>query len=121
MTVIEFELNLLPSLQNQLNTMHWAKRMREKKLIVGHLLAHIPQGSRKLKAQKAKITLTRFSCKEPDYDGLVGSWKSIIDSLVKLGVLEDDSPKVIGYPTYLWEKTKRGAGKIKVRIEFAKN
>lgn len=115
--ILEFEIELLPPLQNQLNTMHWAKRMKSKNLINGHLTAYIPSNYR-FKAAKAQLTLTRYSAREPDFDGLVGSFKCVIDGLVRLGVLEDDTPKVIGQPIYYWEKTKRGEGKIKVRIEF---
>lgn len=115
--ILEFEINYLPPLQNQLNVMHWAKRMREKKLILAQLIAFIPPKFKK-KAAKASLTLTRYSSRQPDFDGLCGSFKPLIDGLVRLGVLEDDSPKIIGYPTYQWEKSKRGQGRIKVRVEF---
>lgn len=116
--ILEFEINHLPPLQNKLNTMHWAKRAREAKTISGYLNVYIPKHFRFRRAAKAKLTLTRYSSQMPDGDGLTGSFKSLIDSLVRLGVLEDDSPKVIGYPEYIWEKCKRGEGKIKIRIEF---
>jgi hypothetical protein len=66
---------------------------------------------------KAAVTLTRCSSHESDYDGLVHSFKPILDGLVECGVLADDSMKVIGVPQYRWEKAERGKGYIKVRVE----
>jgi len=65
----------------------------------------------------AVLCLTRVSSVRPDHDGLVGGFKPIIDGLVECGVLSNDTYEVIGTPKYEWEKGKRGAGKIKVKVE----
>lgn len=68
--------------------------------------------------QTARLTLTRYSTIEPDYDGLVSSFKPIIDGLVEAGFLAGDKRANIGVPDYRWEKAKRGQGRITVRIEL---
>lgn len=66
---------------------------------------------------KAKLTLTRYSSKEPDFDGLCSSFKNVIDGLVEAGVIIDDKMSVIGQPTYAWVKCPPKKGKIKVVVE----
>lgn len=70
-----------------------------------------------LPLKKAKLTLTRHSSYEPDFDGLVSSFKQIIDGLVEAKILENDKRENIDVPCYLWKKALRGHGKITVRIE----
>lgn len=67
--------------------------------------------------ERAQITLTRYSSMEPDFDGLVSSFKAVIDGLVVHGVLAGDKMSQIGQPRYRWEKCPRNSGKIKVRVE----
>ncbi len=67
--------------------------------------------------KKAKLTLTRRSSVAPDPDGLVSSFKYIVDALVKVGLLVDDNMEVIGFPDYRWEKAPRGQGSIHVIVE----
>lgn len=69
--------------------------------------------------KKARLTLTRFSAVESDFDGLVSGFKHLIDGLVEAGVLPDDKMSTIGQPTYAWEKAKRGKGSVSVLIEDA--
>lgn len=67
--------------------------------------------------ERARLTLTRYSSVAPDFDGLVSSFKHIIDGLIDAGVIVGDSMKVIGAPTYLWEKTSPAKGRVKVIVE----
>lgn len=64
----------------------------------------------------ARLQLIRHSQTEPDFDGLVSSFKPIIDGLVISGVLENDRSANIGQPDYHWEYAPPKAGKITVRI-----
>lgn len=66
--------------------------------------------------KKAKLTLTRFSSKRPDYDGLVSSFKPIVDGLVEAKILEDDNHDVIGIPKYDWQPAPLREGKIWVEV-----
>lgn len=66
----------------------------------------------------AVLLLTRVSSVEPDYDGLVSSFKHVIDGLVEIGILKSDKPSCIK-STYVWERGSRGHGKIKVLVKEA--
>ena len=50
----------------------------------------------------ARIRLVRHAHRTLDFDGLVGSMKPVVDSLVSAGVLVDDSWKVTG----TWDVTQ---------------
>lgn len=65
--------------------------------------------------EKAIIKVTRLSSVTPDFDGLVGSSKWIIDALVDMKVIIDDNMKVV-IPEYTWEKAKPGSGKVRVFV-----
>jgi hypothetical protein len=67
--------------------------------------------------EQARVTITRCSEREPDYDNLTQGGKFLLDGLVKARVLVDDSPKVIGRPDYRWEHAPRGAGCVKILVE----
>lgn len=68
------------------------------------------------KLAKAKLTLIRHSSVEPDWDGLVGSFKYVIDALVYQGILYDDGPDNIGESKALWKGAKPKYGFIEVWI-----
>lgn len=116
---IEFELSGLPKSTNGLMSAHWSVKHKMTRewtervhyvLQVGGLMPKSP-------FNKATLTLTRFSSSEPDFDGLVSSFKWIVDALIKCGVIVNDKPSVIGQPKYEWIKAPRGQGKIRVRVE----
>lgn len=66
---------------------------------------------------KAKLTLVRYSSRQPDEDNLMASWKPVIDALVSYGVIEDDNPKVIVELVSKWRKCKRNEVRIEIVIE----
>jgi hypothetical protein len=55
---------------------------------------------------KAKLTLTRFSTRCPDYDNNVSSFKQILDALVIHKIIKSDDMETIGKSDYNWEKAK---------------
>ncbi len=67
--------------------------------------------------ERAKLTLTRCSSREPDTDGLVSCFKHVVDGLVEAKVLADDRPSNIGIPDYRWEKCSNKLSRIKVQVE----
>lgn len=69
--------------------------------------------------KKAVVTLTRCSVRTMDADNCRSSFKPVLDALVKVKVLADDSFDVIGEPKVVQEKVRLNAGKIKVRVEEA--
>lgn len=68
---------------------------------------------------KAKLTLARYSSVCPDFDGLVSSFKPVIDGLVDAGIIAGDKMDVIGAPTYQWFKAPPKEGYITIIVESA--
>lgn len=114
---IEFEINDLPKTINSIGRRHWSVKVKEankwKNLVAAHILS---RGSCP-RLLRAKITLTRSSSRCPDSDGLVSSFKHVLDGIVGAGLIPDDSYKTIGMPDYRWEHSCKGKGKIKIKIE----
>lgn len=63
--------------------------------------------------------MTRGSSSISDFDGLVSSFKYVIDGLVVNRVLLNDTRAVIGQPSYLWTKAKAKQGYILVEVRDA--
>lgn len=117
--IAEFDIMGLPKMTNSFNRAHWTHRHKESikwKRNISSLCAQFQIAGMGL--EKADLTLTRHSSKEPDMDGLVSGFKYVIDGLVKAGVIVDDKPSVIGQSQYKWiyRATKYG-GMITVKIE----
>lgn len=114
---LSFEIPGLPNRPNQVNAKGYWSRYKESE--AWHELVAMTVGRRKPKAplKKAKLILTRYSSVCPDPDGLVGSFKYVVDGLVKCGVLTGDKLTQIGMPDYRWEKVKPKQGKISAVIE----
>lgn len=66
---------------------------------------------------KAKLKLTRHSSSEPDFDGLVSSFKHCIDGLIEAGVILNDKMSNIGQPTYQWTYAPQKEGFIEIYLE----
>jgi hypothetical protein len=64
--------------------------------------------------KKCTITLIRFGTKYLDYDGLVGSFKPVVDGLIKSEVLFDDSYPITGP----WNVDQRIVSKKEVGISI---
>ena len=114
--VAEFHILGLPQMTNSIGRSHWSKKFKEarkwKSLVFTHCLkAKITQ----LELNRAVLTLTRHSTKEPDFDGLVSGFKHVIDGLVEAKVIISDKPSVLEGTTYRWEKRK--AGGVTIRIQ----
>lgn len=66
--------------------------------------------------RRAALNLTRFGSRYMDADGLVASFKHVVDALVTAGILTDDSWEVIGMPIYDQKIVARGKGRIRIEI-----
>jgi Holliday junction resolvase RusA-like endonuclease len=114
---LEFEVQLLPKLPNQLLRQAWYTVKREKDkwhALVGLKIAgKTPESP----LSAASLEFHRYSSREPDFDGLVGSFKIVTDALKKSGVIIDDRPSVIGQPKYFWHYTRPRDGRISVKVE----
>lgn len=113
---LTFELPGLPKSPNALLGAHWTSRKRTADQTTSAVMAVVGRFKPVKPLAKAKLTLTRFSSSQPDFDGLVGSFKGTVDALVKIGVLENDKPSNLPGIEYFWEKAPPGQGKIKVQI-----
>lgn len=114
---LELEIPELPKTINQLLYTHWAVKNSHAKTWKT-LILYATVGKRPLEPlTKARLTLTRCSAKEPDFDGLVSSFKHVVDALIFSKIIIDDSTKHVGIPTYVWEKAKPKEGKIRIKVE----
>jgi hypothetical protein len=75
---------------------HYFKNNKENKvwdLIIGmEVRGNKPESP----LESASLTIIRHSYRMLDYDGLVGSMKPVVDSLVSNGIIKDDSWNVLG-------------------------
>lgn len=109
-------INYLPKLYNSEYTSwkgKYAESRRTLRFVQEAFIGLIPDKP----LGKAKLTLTRHSSQQPDYDGLAHSFKRVIDAMVKVRILEDDNPDIIGHPEYKWSKIKPRAGCIEIEVE----
>lgn len=117
MYTLEFKIAETPDSPNRLLGAHWTKRAgyakKWERIVWKHVWQQLPQKP----LNRAKVTLTRFSTKKMDADNARSSFKPVMDALVKLGVLADDSPSVVGEPQVLQEKAPLRQKGIVVRIE----
>lgn len=125
--VLEFEIEGLPAMMNK-SRRHWRFIQKERKKWKELVLIAVRncqlnaelRGAREFKPlTRAKVSITRFSSREPDFDGLVSGGKALLDGLVEAQVIIDDSRKVIGQPQYFWEPAGPKQGKVKVKVEAA--
>lgn len=119
---LSFEIQGLPFLPNRNAKNSWQKHWKLSKLwkaktqdaIWGSLK---PGQAACFPFTKPNITLTRCSSAEPDYDGLVASFKHVMDGLISAGVIIDDKPSMLGVVKYEWSRVPPTRGCVKVEVE----
>lgn len=118
--VLEFTIEGLPKTTNSNSRTHWRAQSAEakkwKQLVIKTLLFDGYQLPKK-PLEKASIVLTRYSSKESDFDGLVSSFKHVLDGLKASKVILDDKVSIIGQPKYQWDQVKPREGFIRVKVE----
>jgi hypothetical protein len=112
------ELEGLPRMTNPSGRpVHWAVRMKEAQKWKQLVALVVPPRNRPIQPlSKARLVFIRFSSVSPDADGLVSGFKHIVDGLVQIGVLKNDTFTITGMPEYRWERSKRGQGKVRVEV-----
>jgi len=99
---LKVRLEGLPPTLNKLNSMHFMARARInrewREAVWGAIGNQIP--ARPLK--RAEITITRHSSVEGDGDNYAGGYKSIIDALRHMKIIENDKVSNIGNIRTLW-------------------
>jgi hypothetical protein len=113
---LEIKIQDLPDLPNRLFSQHWTARHKHNKkwhtlvaLAVGHKAPDKP-------LTKARLTLTRHSCRAPDPDNLAASFKPVIDGLRYALVIADDNPNVVSLEFHQ-ERAGIKKGFITVRVD----
>ncbi len=113
---LKIKLMGLPKTQNALNTMHWAKKSAHakkwKRDVKLQCWSHLPPQP----LRHASLKLIRASSRQPDYDGMVGSFKCLIDGLVEAKVLANDNPDVVGRPHYEWRRVAAKEGHVLIEV-----
>jgi hypothetical protein len=99
---------------------HWA-RYREDLTWKTTVIGMVASAKPRVPLTRYRLTLTRFSSSEPDFDGLVSSFKVIVDALREAGVLADDRISNTGAWDCRWTKAKPKDGSIRVEIVDLKN
>lgn len=112
---IEIELPGLPKMANGSHG-HWTTRYREANRWKAAVIAAIGSRRPEKPFEKVRCVFTRFSCVEPDDDGLTHGFKPIRDALVRAGIVIDDKRSNME-SSYRWERAPRGRGKISVVVE----
>jgi hypothetical protein len=120
--IISFELPGLPKSMNGAHG-HWrsaaAERKKWRELSCGHAIA--AKQAAKLGGMKpwkqVKLTCTRSSSSQMDFDNLVASFKGCVDGLKDAGIIADDKDAVIIMRDYRCEWAPRGKGKIRIKVE----
>lgn len=115
---LEFELDGLPKMSNIASgKSHWRYAYQEaqgwKRLVCTECLLH-PKPPVALK--RYTLYLTRFSSSEPDFDGLVRGFKSVVDGLKQAGIIADDKITNTGIWNCGWVKAPPKKGKIHVSV-----
>lgn len=127
MRTIEFTLPEKTILLNQWQRLHWSKRRQHAKRLAFLVLSSLfKSGIRRPKEplHRCHVEIVRGSSQLPDWDGLYGGLKPLLDSFVKpsqrnphgLGLIEDDNPSCLLSLTARAEKTRRGEEYTRVFI-----
>jgi Holliday junction resolvase RusA-like endonuclease len=113
---LEFSIPGLPKTTNAGGRAHWAVKVKEAERWKWAVGVAVLRKQPSAPLRKAQVTLTRHSSVEPEYDGLVSSFKAILDALTLHGVIADDQPSVIGVPKYEWKKAPPNQGRVEVCV-----
>ena len=114
---LNIEIPELPKTINEIMYKHWSVKMLHAKKWKGLVFLATLGKRPTTPLTKAHLILTRCSAKEPDFDGLVSSFKACIDGLVDAKIIENDKTENIGQPEYVWEKAKPKQGLIRIEVK----
>ncbi len=115
--LLELVLEGLPKTTNTLARCHWRSRHGHAQTWHRKVIGAIGLRAPPEPLERARLTYTRCSTQECDFDGLVSSFKHVQDALIKAGVIVNDRRADIGQPTYLWESAPQRKGHIKIKVE----
>lgn len=118
---IEITIPEATPLTSQLMRMQWYMRAGKVKRYARLIRAQIAGLGIKT-ATRAKVFIERHSTGTPDWDGVAGGCKLLLDAMTArhpsgAGIIKDDSIEVIGKPEYEAVKCRKGEAKTVVTIE----
>lgn len=113
---LKIQLDGLPRMVNKSFASHWKSRMTESRKWKMKIFKACCNSRPSKPLAKAKLVLTRFSSRSPDFDGLVSGFKHCIDGLKEAGIILDDKFDNIGQPEYKWEKVGPRNGKVIIEV-----
>jgi len=65
---------------------------------------------------KYRLDLTRYSSREPDFDGICSGFKAIVDGLRHARIIADDKISNSGQWGCHWFKVKKGEGHVEIEV-----
>lgn len=102
---------------NGLRGRHWFAAKREadkwKDAVVSRAGPHKPEKP----LVRYRLSITRRSSVEPDFDGVVRSAKHLVDGLKEAGIILDDKISNTGQWIVDWEKVAPKKGSMKIVVE----
>lgn len=118
MYTLAFELPGLPKTTNKTRRNgHWSDTHKDTKGWKKQVWVEVLQrGKPKAPLARARLVLTRYSSVAPDYEGLVSTFKPLIDGLTENGVIANDTFDIIGRPDYRWVKAPPKEGRIRIEV-----
>lgn len=120
--IISFQINGLPDSINKMRSkrQHWTARSKYHKqwYDIVHLASIRLKPVAPWERVKLSIHVYRHSMYHRDYDGLVGSLKPVVDGLIKVGHIKDDSYEVTGpWEVRQFHDPKDKQGRMIISIE----
>lgn len=123
--MIRFELPTPTPLLNELLRLHWSQRRKLASRLAWAIKVATAGQRPKEAYARAKVRIERHSIRTPDYDGMVGGAKPLIDCLLPLsdrhphglGFVADDSPSCMELEVVAVKAAGREAQKTVIVIE----
>lgn len=115
--LLRLTLEGLPKMTNAGGRAHWAVKVKEARKWQSMVASACFNKQPEAPLTKAKISMTRYSSVEPDFDGLCSGFKHVLDGLVHAGIIVSDKMSVIGKPNYDWKQAPPKRGYIQVDVE----
>lgn len=112
---IKLTIHGKPELPNKSHG-HWATLQRQRERwhsVVARSVLFRPEKPLK----KCRLICVRHSSRKCDYDGLVYSFKPLVDALVKQGIIVDDDLFTIVERSYQWCKTPEKQAFVTIEVE----
>ena len=122
--MIEMTIPVVTKTLNETMRMHWRVRRRYQKDLAWLVYLAAPRPIPKT-LRRASVRIERHSLGTPDYDGLIGGTKCLVDCLLPqsarhkegLGFVADDSPDAMHLDVVAIKVSKHADQKTVIRIE----